>query len=114
MFRVDFLYLFIILCIFLSIGSVRAAGPINVSDDGMPSAWDTSVDVPYNPEAGSCGPFSNITMLEKMIEIFANWTDLPDVEFTFEEVTGSIGQVNGDNFTSVLFLDSDSDANLLR
>lgn len=112
--RADRLYLYtlIVLCLILPV-PVQAGGPIDVSDSGVASAWDNTVPIPYNPEDGSCGPFSNTTMLEKLRLQLLVLSSSDNVDFSFEQVTESLGQVNGDNYTTFLFLDETSDDGLL-
>ena len=43
--------------------AVWAGGPIYLTESGEASVWDNSEAIPYHPESGSCGPFSNSEML---------------------------------------------------
>src|SRR3989338_3789889 len=85
---------------------VFAGGPIAVSDTGVASAWDNSVSIPYHPESGTCGPYSNDDMIGMVVNMANHWSifyiDEADIDFDLEE--GALGQVGVDNYDDYLYL----------
>lgn len=99
--------------IFLVSFQVLAGGPLSVSTDGEGSAWDNSAAISYHPESGTCADFSNASMLTKIATDLAAWTGLTEVDLSFSAVTGSLPEVNGDNYKTYLYIDETSSSTLL-
>lgn len=94
---------------FLLSNVVLAAGPLNVSSSGVPSAWNNETSVKYHPEDGSCGPFNNAQILSKFDTLMQVWTELDEVDLSMTQVTGQLGQVGVDNYENFLYLSTDDD-----
>lgn len=99
-------------CLAGKIPNAMAGGPLNISDIGTASAWDTTSTIKYHPEDGTCGPYSNTSMLSKLETLTGLWSDLPEVDLTFEAVTGVLGQVGVDNYLTYVSLSSDNESPL--
>lgn len=104
-------FLLIILTLFIVPSLVFAGGPFVVNDNGEAATWDTSSDIDYNPESGTCATFSNGEMLTKIDTNISFWSDITNVSIVFNEVTGSLGDVDSSNFND-FFVDSAGDPGL--
>ncbi|MCP5464221.1 MAG: hypothetical protein H7A33_04260 [Deltaproteobacteria bacterium] len=104
------LVMLILLCVpFIA----HAGGPFIVTDDGEAATWDNTSAISYHPEDGTCGDFSNETMLTKLSTSLLVWSGIDEVDITFTQVQGAIGQVNVDNYEDYLYLTSASSSSLL-
>ena len=92
--------IFFLIFTFLFCGFAFAGGPFLVTEDGIVLFWDNESPVNYHPELGSCGPFSNADMKTKIQNLLANWSDLEEVDLSFNEVSGSLTDITGDNYLS--------------
>ncbi len=72
----------------------------------MASVWDNSATIPYHPESGTCGPYSNDDMVAMVASMANHWgtfyIDESYIVFDLEE--GVLGQVGVDNYDDYLYL----------
>lgn len=102
----------LLLSLFLT-SSVFAGGPQFVSDSGVGSKWNTNTAITYHVESGTCGPYSNLQMLNKLSTLFARWTSLNEVDLTVTADTDELGQVGIDNYDSYYYVNAASSSSSL-
>lgn len=87
-----------------------AGGPFYTSFSGVASYWDAAPIISYHPESGSCGPFTQADMLTKVAENLAMWSNLAEVDISFDQVSGEIGELDETNYTTYFYEASGTDA----
>ena len=114
-----FLLLFTLLTVTLPAfagGPLSVATGASVTDPSLaaPTRWGsaTGTVVTLNPDGGTCGPYSNAETLTMLDEALANWTDSSDVDFTFNVLANTVGDINGDNYGNYLIDEPDSNNDL--
>lgn len=107
-----FLQIFVLAWLILTGGSVQAGGPIYISTDNVFSHWDNSSTITYHMEGGTCGPYSNAEMQTFIESALDAWADLAETDLTFSIDTGTLPDIDGDNYQSYLVtgLASENDA----
>lgn len=93
--------------------AAHAASPSSVTPDGDPISWGSSPTVSYHPESGTCSSLSNSEMLTLLDDYIDLWDDLTEVSLTINAVTGSLPDVNGDNYETYLYTGSGTTTNEL-
>lgn len=64
-----------------------------MESDGTPLVWSTAGPVPFHPEGGSLGLWSNTTALSNVVQAFNRWgPDIPTSALTFSNA----GPIPGD------------------
>lgn len=83
---------------------VFAGGAYIINNNGDPILWQNSASdrIEIHPESGSCGQFSNSEMLTRLANNLEEWTSLGTLDLGFTIVSGTVGAVNGDNYTDFL------------
>lgn len=74
-----------------------------IDSSGAPYVWDNDSAIDLHPESGSCGSFSNSDMLTKLSDNIGSWGDPSTSDIDFNLVTGSVPDVDGDNYDEYLY-----------
>jgi hypothetical protein len=89
-------------------GPAQAGGPMVVSGDGRPYAWDGSRPIPYTMDPGPLGSFSNIQATQWVADGFNAWAGAEGVRLSFQPTAPHSTDITGRNILSVLDARPDS------
>jgi hypothetical protein len=89
---------------FLCFTPVRAGSPLFLNQPGQPLVWpDGGRDIPFNPDLGGFGPFSNAEAVAQTVEAFERWAAIPSATATYRNAGSLPFDVDETNFFPFLF-----------
>ncbi|MGR3317067.1 MAG: PKD domain-containing protein [Candidatus Anammoxibacter sp.] len=92
------LTLIAIVCFCYLINIVKAGGPLIVNKNGEPVTWDRSRPVPFTPDQGTLGKFSNSEAVQITNELFNVWENVSTASITFKQEGQLSKDITGSNF----------------
>ncbi len=89
-------------CLIVPASIIKAGGPINVNNFGVPFRWDSSKIVMFVPDQGSLGFLSNSTAVQMVNELFQVWEDIPTALIRFSQDGQLSDDITGSNVLNIL------------
>ncbi len=93
-----------LLFLLLVFSPLYAGQALYIDSAGDFLSWDASAAAPISihPESGDCGQYTNAQMLTRLEANLDEWATLTYVDLDFNIVPGTLGSVDGTNYTSYL------------
>jgi hypothetical protein len=82
--------------------AAHAGGPMVVSRDGRPYAWDRARPIPYTMDPGKFGRFSNTQVSGWVADAFRRWGAVDGVSLSAEATSPYPRDITGENVLEVL------------